>query len=137
MRPRRGARGVGLGRFGTDIAELSRRARVLVVDLPGYGRSDAIELSGGEYRPYADVFAAMLSELGVERASVVGLATGGAVALAMALHHADRVDRLVLVVRRRRCSPCSARCRPRARRRSAPTTRARARRGKKCAPTCG
>ncbi|MFC9854945.1 alpha/beta fold hydrolase [Streptomyces prasinus] len=87
----------GWGNFGTNIAELSQRARVLVVDLPGYGRSDAIELSGGKYRPYADVFAAMLSELGVERASVVGLATGGAVAIAMALHHAERVDRLVLV----------------------------------------
>ncbi|TWG02937.1 2-hydroxy-6-oxonona-2,4-dienedioate hydrolase/4,5:9,10-diseco-3-hydroxy-5,9,17-trioxoandrosta-1(10),2-diene-4-oate hydrolase [Streptomyces brevispora] len=85
----------GWGNFGTNLAELSRHARVLVVDLPGYGRSDAIELSGGKYRPYADVFAAMLSELGIARASVVGLATNGAVA--MALHHAERVDRLVLV----------------------------------------
>lgn len=87
----------GWGNFGTNMAELSKHARVLVVDLPGYGRSDTIDLAGGKYRPYADVFAAMLTELGVERATVVGLATGGAVALAMALHHAERVDRLVLV----------------------------------------
>lgn len=87
----------GWGNFGGNLAGLSRHARVLVVDLPGYGRSDTIDLSGGKYRPYADVFAAMLTELGIERASVVGLATGGAVALAMALHHAERVDRLVLV----------------------------------------
>ncbi|MEU3945624.1 alpha/beta hydrolase [Streptomyces sp. NPDC029526] len=87
----------GWGNFGGNLAGLSRSARVLVVDLPGYGRSDTINLSGGKYRPYADVFAAMLTELGIERASVVGLATGGAVALAMALHHAERVDRLVLV----------------------------------------
>ncbi|MGW6292602.1 alpha/beta fold hydrolase [Streptomyces sp. NPDC055058] len=87
----------GWGNFGGNLAGLSRHARVLVVDLPGYGKSDTIDLSGGKYRPYADVFAAMLTELGIERASVVGLATGGAVALAMALHHAERVDRLVLV----------------------------------------
>ncbi|GAB2859598.1 alpha/beta fold hydrolase [Actinocorallia aurea] len=87
----------GWGNFGTSVEELSRHTRVLVVDLPGYGRSDAIDLSGGKYLPYADVFAAMLSELGIERATVVGLATGGAVAIAMALYHAERVDRLVLV----------------------------------------
>ncbi|MEU3100218.1 alpha/beta fold hydrolase [Streptomyces griseoflavus] len=86
----------GWGNFGANMAELSRHARVLIVDLPGYGRSGTIDLAGGKYRPYADVFAAMLTELGVERATVVGLATGGAVALAMALHHAERVDRLVL-----------------------------------------
>ncbi|MEU2894756.1 alpha/beta fold hydrolase [Streptomyces sp. NPDC001273] len=87
----------GWGNFGTSIAELSQHARVLVVDLPGYGRSDTIDLAGGKYRPCADLFAAMLTELGIERATVVGLATGGAVAIAMALDHAERVDRLVLV----------------------------------------
>ncbi|MBT3153844.1 alpha/beta fold hydrolase [Streptomyces sp. CHD11] len=87
----------GWGNFGTSLAELSRHAKVLIVDLPGYGRSDTIDLAGGKYRPYADVFAAMLTELGIERATVVGLATGGAVALAMALYHAERVERLVLV----------------------------------------
>jgi len=39
----------------------------------------------------------MLDELGIERASVVGLATGGAVAIAMALRHPERVARLALV----------------------------------------
>lgn len=87
----------GWGNFGTNLAELSQHARVLVVDLPGYGRSDAIELRGGKYAPYADLFAAMIEQLGLERATVVGLATGGAVALAMALRHPERVERLVLV----------------------------------------
>ncbi|MBC9732882.1 alpha/beta fold hydrolase [Nocardioides marmotae] len=87
----------GWGNFGTNLAGLSQHARVLVVDLPGYGGSDPIELRGGKYAPYADVFARMLGELGIERATVVGLATGGAVAMAMALRHPEVVDRLVLV----------------------------------------
>lgn len=87
----------GWGNFGANIAELAEHARVLVVDLPGYGGSDLIELGDGKYVPYADHFAAFLAEVGVERATVVGLATGGAVAIAMALHHSERVARLVLV----------------------------------------
>ncbi|GAB2859136.1 alpha/beta fold hydrolase [Nocardioides pacificus] len=87
----------GWGNFGTNLAELSQHARVLIVDLPGYGASEPMELRGGKYAPYADLFAAMLAELGVHRATIVGLATGGAVAIAMALHHPERVDRLVLV----------------------------------------
>ncbi|MBS4752132.1 alpha/beta fold hydrolase [Nocardioides sp. zg-ZUI104] len=87
----------GWGNFGTNLAELSQHARVLVVDLPGYGGSDPIELKGGKYAPYADRFATMLGELGIERATVVGLATGGAVAIAMALRHPERVSRLALV----------------------------------------
>ncbi|MCD9199826.1 alpha/beta fold hydrolase [Aeromicrobium wangtongii] len=87
----------GWGNFGSNLAELSEHARVLVVDLPGYGQSDAIELKGGKYGPYADLFAAMLAQLGIERATVVGLATGGAVAIAMALRHPACVERLALV----------------------------------------
>lgn len=87
----------GWGNFGTTIDYLAEGARVLIVDLPGYGKSDVIELAGGKYRPMADLFAGMLDELGIASASVVGLATGGAVAIAMALHHGEKVDRLALV----------------------------------------
>lgn len=87
----------GWGNFGANLAELSEHARVLIVDLPGYGQSDSIELKGGKYAPYADLFAKMLGQLEIERATVVGLATGGAVAIAMALRTPERVQRLVLV----------------------------------------
>lgn len=87
----------GWGNFGGNLAELSEHARVLIVDLPGYGQSDSIELKGGKYAPYADLFAQMLAQLQIERATVVGLATGGAVAIAMALRTPERVERLVLV----------------------------------------
>ena len=87
----------GWSNFGSTLPGMAEGARVIVVDLPGYGQSDVIELSGGKYRPMAALFAAMLDELGIEKAAVVGLATGGAVAIAMALHHAEKVDRLALV----------------------------------------
>ena len=87
----------GWGNFGQNVATLARRFRTVVVDLPGYGRSDKPEIEGGRYGFYARIFAALVRDLGAERAHVVGMATGGAAAIAMAVNHPEVVDRLVLV----------------------------------------
>lgn len=87
----------GWGNFGQNLAAFAERFRTVIVDLPGYGRSDKPEVSGGRYGFYAGVFAALVTELGAERAHVVGMATGGAAAIAMAVDHPEVVDRLVLV----------------------------------------
>ena len=88
----------GWGNFGPSVPHLAEYRRVIVVDLPGYGQSAPRTIEGGRYGFYADLFARLLDELGVERADVLGMATGGAVAMMMmALHHASRVDNLVLV----------------------------------------
>ena len=87
----------GWGNFGQNVAAFAARFRTIVVDLPGYGRSDKPQIEGGRYGFYARVFAALIGELGAERAHVVGMATGGAAAIAMAVDHPEVVDRLVLV----------------------------------------
>jgi len=87
----------GWGNFGQNLEAFARDFRTVIVDLPGYGKSDKPEIRGGRYAFYADTFAALVKELGEEKAHVVGMATGGAAAIAMALDHADVVDRLVLV----------------------------------------
>lgn len=87
----------GWGNFGQNVPELARHFRVLVVDLPGYGRSDKPTVSGGRYAFYAATFKAMLDALGIERAHVLGMATGGAAAMMLAIEHPEVVDRLVVV----------------------------------------
>lgn len=87
----------GWGNFGQNMEAFARRFRTVVVDLPGYGRSGPPALDGGVYGSHARVFAALVGELGSERAHFVGLATGGAVSAALAVEHPDVVDRLVLV----------------------------------------
>ena len=87
----------GWGNFADTVAGLAADARVIAVDLPGYGQSDPIDLGTGKYLPYADHFAALLAELGIERADVIGLATGGAIAIGLALRHPHLVRRLALV----------------------------------------
>lgn len=87
----------GWGNFGQNLDALSRHFRTIIVDLPGYGLSDKPEVTGDRNRFYADIFIALLDRLEIGSAHVCGLATGGGAALNMALHHPERVDRLILV----------------------------------------
>jgi 4,5:9,10-diseco-3-hydroxy-5,9,17-trioxoandrosta-1(10),2-diene-4-oate hydrolase len=87
----------GWGNFGRNLAALSQHFRTLIVDLPGYGRSDKPPIEGPRTGFYARTFWDMLDALGIARAHVLGMATGGSVALKMALDHPDRMGKLVVV----------------------------------------
>jgi pimeloyl-ACP methyl ester carboxylesterase len=69
---------------------------VYSLDLPGFGYSDkpAGYASARQAAAFVDRF---LATLGVERATVIGHSMGGAAALWLAVEHAARVERLVLV----------------------------------------
>ncbi len=86
-----------LGNFAGNLPELSKHFRVLAVDLPGYGGSDK-PVYDGPYQPFAaDSVAALLDALEVPKAAVIGNSLGGGVALHLALGHAAKVDKLVLI----------------------------------------
>lgn len=87
----------GWGNFGQNLPAFSRRFRTLIVDLPGYGKSDKPVITGGRFSFYGETFKAMLDALGIRKAHIIGLATGGGAALSLALDHPEYVDRLVLV----------------------------------------
>lgn len=70
-------------------------ARVVAFDKPGNGLSDRI--SGVRtLEERADDFLAVLDDVGVERATVMGWSEGGALSVLLAAAHPDRVERLVL-----------------------------------------
>ncbi len=79
-----------------NVPELSRKFRVIVPDQIGFGGSDKpfINYRIGTYVDFLDMF---LTQLKVERASLVGNSMGGWVAASYALKHPARVERLVLV----------------------------------------
>ena len=87
----------GWGNFGRNIEELARYFRVILVDLPGYGKSDKPEVTSGRNVMYAQTMAALLESLGLESANVLGMATGGAVAIRLAVDFPEVVERLILV----------------------------------------
>jgi 3-oxoadipate enol-lactonase len=69
--------------------------RVIVPDLRGHGRSRDLPPPYGVAQLAADL-AALLDDLGIDRADVLGYSQGGAVAQELALDHPDRCGRLVL-----------------------------------------
>lgn len=87
----------GWGNFGRNMEELARHFRVIIVDLPGYGKSDKPDMTTGRNAMYAQAMVALLNSLGIEQVNVLGMATGGAVAIRLAVEHRQVVDRLILV----------------------------------------
>lgn len=72
-----------------------RGFRLILVDRPGSGYSQAGPSAA--LVDQADVLDALLGDLGIERAVVVGHSLGGAVALAMAITRPERVEALALI----------------------------------------
>jgi pimeloyl-ACP methyl ester carboxylesterase len=78
---------------------LSRGLRVIVPDLPGFGESEKpppARYAYG-YEAFTESLVDLVAALGVGRVSVCGHSMGGAVALMLAAHHPDLVEKLVLV----------------------------------------
>jgi pimeloyl-ACP methyl ester carboxylesterase len=82
--------------FGPNIELLAAGRRVVGVDLQSHGRSPAADRPL-RFESMADDIAALVGELGLERAAVMGFSLGGGVALRTALQHPQVVERLVLV----------------------------------------
>ncbi len=78
-----------------NLPALSATFRVTAIDLPGFGSSHPDARLILDEVP-AQV-AALMGELGIERAHVIGHSMGGLVAGGLAADHPERVDRLVLV----------------------------------------
>lgn len=92
-----------VGGLGIDLSELdgisrwlAQKYQVLAFDNRGAGRTEKPDI------PYSIEMMAqdteeLLKALAIERASVLGISMGGRIALALALQHPERVEKLVLV----------------------------------------
>ena len=92
-----GAGASGASNYSRNIDALARDFRVIVPDMPGYGRSTkGIDQSD----PFGDLgtfVAGLLDALELDKAHLVGNSYGGAAALRCALDRPDKVDKLVLM----------------------------------------
>jgi pimeloyl-ACP methyl ester carboxylesterase len=79
------------------VDELAAQFRVVAVDRPGSGYSVRVPGASATLGAQAEVLAALIDELGLGRTLVVGHSLGGAVALALAQRHPERVSGLLLL----------------------------------------
>jgi pimeloyl-ACP methyl ester carboxylesterase len=79
------------------VDQLATQCRVVAVDRPGSGYSVRAPNASAALGAQADVLAALIDALGLGRPLVVGHSLGGAVALALAQRHPERVAGLLLL----------------------------------------
>ena len=75
---------------------LAQHHQVIGVDLYGHGRTALTERPFTFENMAADI-AGLIGHLGLEKADVFGYSLGGLVALQTAIHHPERVDKLVAI----------------------------------------
>jgi 2-hydroxy-6-oxonona-2,4-dienedioate hydrolase len=71
--------------------------RVVLMDCPGWSKSDTIVCTGSRSDLNADTLAALMAHLNIERAHLIGNSMGGHSAVAFALANPSRVGKLVLM----------------------------------------
>jgi 4,5:9,10-diseco-3-hydroxy-5,9,17-trioxoandrosta-1(10),2-diene-4-oate hydrolase len=85
------------GNFRANIDDLSASHRLLLPDLPRFGRSDKV----GTERPRLDflagVLGAFLDELDIDRLDIVGNSLGGQSGMKLAIDQPGRIRRVVVV----------------------------------------
>ena len=87
-----------LRNFGRPLVEdLARDHRVILIDRPGSGHSQRRAGGSTALPDQAAIVAELIEELGLERPLLVGHSMGGAVALAVALDHAELISGLALI----------------------------------------
>ena len=71
------------------MAALAKHFRVVTMDLPGFGRSGEVSPEWFGLRANADAVLAVLDELDIERAAVLGYSWGGMTTLRFAAAHPE------------------------------------------------
>ena len=88
--------GQSLYTWRNNFNELSARYKVILLDLPGFGCSEYIDM---EYCPgeIAEFIKSFLDAIGIRRVHIAAFSEGGIYALAFAQKHPTTVDRMILV----------------------------------------
>ena len=87
----------GVSNYSRNIDALARTHRVIVPDMPGYGRSAKHFDHADPFGFLADTIRDLLDEMSIETAHLIGNSLGGAAALRLAVDSPRRVGKLVLM----------------------------------------
>ncbi|QHN36122.1 alpha/beta fold hydrolase [Gordonia pseudamarae] len=87
----------GVANYGRNIDALAQHFRVIVPDMPGYGKSSKNLDQADPFGSLADGIRGLLDALDIDTADLIGNSYGGACALRLALDSPHRVRKLVLM----------------------------------------
>ena len=87
----------GVSNYSRNIEALAEHFRVIVPDMPGYGRSAKGVDQSDPFGYLAETIRGLIDELGLATVHLIGNSYGGAAALRLALDTPHRVGKLVLM----------------------------------------
>ena len=83
--------------FQRNLAPMSEHYRCLLVDQPGYGKSDPYVMTEPRNTVNARAVKNLIDALAIEKVTLVGNSMGGGTALCFAVDYPERVEKLVLM----------------------------------------
>ena len=87
----------GMSNFARNLPVFAQHFRTIVVDQPGFGKSDKPPVTGNYFTFAANALRDLLDELAIDRVNLVGNSLGGGTAIRFALNYSERAGRLVLM----------------------------------------
>ena len=87
----------GVSNYSRNIEALAEHFRVIVPDMPGYGRSTKGVDQSDPFGYLAETIRGLIDELGLATVHLIGNSYGGAAALRLALDTPHRVGKLILM----------------------------------------
>ncbi len=85
----------GWSNYQHNILALSQKYRVILPDVPGYGRSDEFTDTDGVTQLQTESVKLLMDELGIDKAAVCGNSMGGLITLNFAANYNDRISHLL------------------------------------------
>ena len=83
--------------YARNVGPLSENYRCLLVDQPGYGKTDSVVINEPRATVNARAVKELMDTLNIDKATLVGNSMGGATALAFAVDYNDRLEKMVLM----------------------------------------
>lgn len=87
----------GLSNWSRNIAQLAKHFEVFTIDLPGFGKSDKMEIPSEFFEFYGNHVGLFLDALNIDKADLVGNSLGGGASMMLALRRPEKVRRMVLM----------------------------------------
>jgi len=87
----------GWSNFSRNIDAFSKKYRTILLDCPGFNKSDATVTDLARDVLNARAIKGLMDELNIEKAHLVGNSMGGASALSFSLEFPERLDKMVLM----------------------------------------
>jgi len=83
--------------FGRNMPVIAARFRTVMMDMPGFGQTEARPVTGHYFTVAAQALAGLLDHLGIGKVHLIGNSLGGGTAVRFALNYPSRAGRLVLM----------------------------------------